>query len=212
MLLAGLALATPAAAQDAPALSIRPFFLASEQSFAATQTFDATFGQHTGPFFGGGVQVVFVDHIVVEVGASRFKKDGERAFLSGGNAFSLGIPLTTTVTPLEITGGYRFLFKSLPRVRPYGAAGWTRYAYKETSDFADPNAAPPARAVDLDAHHSGFVANGGVEFRLHRWIGASVDAEYSRVHGILGTGGVSQQAGEQDLGGVAARVKVIVGR
>jgi hypothetical protein len=32
------------------------------------------------------------------------------------------------------------------------------------------------------------------------------------VPGILGTGGVSQQAGESDLGGVAARVKLVVGR
>jgi hypothetical protein len=212
LLLAGLALAAPAAAQDAPALSIRPFFLAAEQSFAATQTFDAAFGQHTGPFFGGGAQVVIGDRLVVEVGASRFKKDGQRAFLSGGTAYRLGIPLTATVTPLEITGGYRFLFKGMPRIRPYGAAGWTRYAYKEASDFADPAAAAPARAVDVDTTRSGFVANGGVEVRLHRWIGAGIDAQYSRVRGILGTGGVSQQAGEQDLGGVAARFKVIVGR
>lgn len=205
ILLAGLVLATPAAAQDAPALSLRPFFVAAEQSFAATQTFDATFSQHTGPFFGGGLQAVILDHFVVEVGASRFKKDGERAFLSGGKAFSLGIPLTATITPLEITGGYRFLFTGMPSVRPYAAAGWTRYSYKETSDFA-------FDGDNIDTHHSGVVANGGVEVRLHRWIGAAVDVQYSRVRGILGTGGVSQQAGEDDLGGVAARVKVIVGR
>ena len=205
ILLAGLVFATPAAAQDAPALSIRPFFVASEQSFAATQTFDATFDQHTGPFFGGGLQAVVLDHFVIEVGASRFRKDGDRAFLSGGKAFSLGIPLTATITPLEITGGYRFLFASMPSVRPYAAAGWTRYAYKETSDFA-------LDGDNIDTHHSGLVANGGVEVRLHRWIGAAFDVQYSRVRGILGTAGVSQQAGEQDLGGVAARLKVIVGR
>jgi hypothetical protein len=205
ILLAGLVLATPAAAQDAPALSVRPFVVAAEQSFAATQTFDATFSQHTGPFFGGGLQAVILDKFVVEVGASRFRKDGDRAFLSGGQAYSLGIPLTATITPFEITGGYRFLFRSMPRVRPYAAAGWTRYSYKETSDFA-------LDGENIDTHHSGFVANGGVEVRVHRWIGAAFDVEYSRVRGILGTGGVSQQAGEEDLGGVAARFKVIVGR
>jgi hypothetical protein len=56
------------------------------------------------------------------------------------------------------------------------------------------------------------VLNGGAEFRLHRWIGVGVDAEYTHVPGILGQGGISQQAGESDLGGVAARVKLIVGR
>jgi hypothetical protein len=205
ILLATLALATPAAAQDAPPFSIRPFFVAAEQSFAATQTFDATFDQHTGPFYGGGLQAVILDHFIIEVGASRFKKNGERAFLSGGKAYSLGIPLTATITPLEITGGYRFLFKSMPSIRPYAAAGLARYSYKETSDFA-------LDGENVDVHHSGYVVNGGVEIRLHRWIAAAVDAEYSHVTGILGTGGVSKQAGEQDLGGVAARVKFIVGR
>ena len=38
------------------------------------------------------------------------------------------------------------------------------------------------------------------------------ELEYSHVPGILGTGGVSQQAGESDLGGVSARLKLIVGR
>jgi len=36
--------------------------------------------------------------------------------------------------------------------------------------------------------------------------------QYSHVPGILGNAGVSQQAGESDLGGVAARFKLVVGR
>lgn len=203
MLLVGLTLAAPLAAQDAPAVSIRPFALATEQSFAAKQTFEAVFDTRTAPFFGGGVQVVVFDRFVAEIGASRFRKTGQRAFVSGGNTFKLGIPLTATITPLEITGGYRFTVT--PRVRPYVAAGYGRYAYKETSDFADPG-------ENIDTHHSGFVANGGVEFRVHRWVGAAADVQYSRVRGILGTAGISQQTGEKDLGGVAARFKLIVGR
>jgi len=203
--LVALALATPAFAQDVPALSFRPFVLATEQSFAAQETFKATFDTATAPFFGGGLQVVVLDRFVAEIGASRFQRTGERAFISGGKAFRLGIPLTATITPLEITGGYRFLFKAMPRVRPYVAAGWTRYGYTETSDFAQPG-------EDVDTTHSGVVANGGVEVRLHRWIGAGIDVEYARVPGILGSGGVSQQAGESDLGGFGIRFKGIVGR
>jgi hypothetical protein len=56
------------------------------------------------------------------------------------------------------------------------------------------------------------VVNGGAEFRVHQWVGLSVDVQYTHVPGILGTSGVSQQAGETDLGGVAARFKVVVGR
>lgn len=203
MLTLGVVLAGPAAAQDAPAVSFRPFVFASEQSFAAKETFDAAFDTSIAPFFGGGVQVVVLDHFIAEIGASRFRKTGERAFRSGGETFPLGIPLTATITPLEITGGYRF--NVTPTVRPYVAAGYGRYGYVETSDFAEPG-------EDVDTHHSGFVVNGGVELRVHKWIGIGVDAQYSRVPGILGTGGVSKDAGEDDLGGIAARFKLIVGR
>jgi hypothetical protein len=43
-------------------------------------------------------------------------------------------------------------------------------------------------------------------------VGVSIDAQYSRVKGILGAGGLSQQLSESDLGGAAVRFKAIVGR
>jgi len=104
-----------------------------------------------------------------------------------------------------VTGGYRFRLPTLPRVRPYVAAGFGSYGYQETSSFAD-------AGDNVDTRHAGFVVNGGAEFRLHRWIGVGVDVQYTHIPGILGTGGVSQQTGESDLGGVAARFKAIVGR
>jgi outer membrane protein W len=205
VLIAGLALAAPAAAQDPPSLSIRPFVMATEQSFAAITSFDATFGKTAFPFFGGGVQVVVMDGFFVEATASRFRQTGQRAFLSGGKSFQLGIPLTATITPLEISAGYRFRIPSLPRVRPYAAIGYGSYGYTETSDFAEPG-------EDVDTRHGGYLVNGGAEFRLHRWVGLAVDVQYTHVPGILGSGGVSQQAGESDLGGLAGRVKLVVGR
>jgi outer membrane protein W len=204
ILLFGLALAAPATAQDPPSLSIRPFVMGTTQSFTAADTFDATFRRTRAPFFGGGVQVVMLDQIIVEVAASRFTQTGERAFRAdAGSIFRLGIPLTATITPVEVTGGYRFPLWE--HARPYVAAGFGSYAYNETSDFSDPD-------ENVETRRSGFVVNGGFEFRLHRWIGASADVQYSRVRGILGTGGLSRQLGEDDLGGVAARFKFIVGR
>lgn len=203
--LIGLALAAPVAAQDAPSLSIRPFVMAAEQSFAATATFDAAFGKTAFPLVGGGVQIVVHDRFFAELGASRFRQNGERAYRSGGKVFKLGIPLTATITPFEVTGGYRFRVRRLTRVRPYVAAGFGSYGYQETSTFADPG-------EDVDTRHAGFVLNGGAEFRLHRWVGLAADIQYSHVAGILGQAGVSQQAGESDLGGVAARFKLVVGR
>jgi len=90
-------------------------------------------------------------------------------------------------------------------VRPYAAGGFGSYAYQETSSFAD-------AGEDIDTRHFGYVVNGGAEFRLQRWVGLAVDVQYSHVPGILGNGGVSQQAGESNLGGVAARFKLVVGR
>jgi outer membrane protein W len=205
LLIIVLAAASPAAAQPAEGISIRAFAMATDQSFAAIDTFDAAFDKTYFPFFGGGVQVGFDDRFFAEVSASRFRQQGQRAYFSGGKSFKLGIPLTATITPLEITGGYRFRLVRAPRVRPYIAAGVGSYAYQETSSFA-------AAGEDVDTRHVGFVANGGAEFRLHRWVGLGVDVQYSHIPGILGTGGVSQQAGEEDLGGVAARFKLIVGR
>ena len=202
-LLIGCAMAAPAAAQDVPDISIRPFVMATEQAFAAVETFDATFGRSYEPFFGGGGQVVFHDRVYVEISASRFKQTGQRAFRSGGTNFPLGIPLTATITPIELTAGYRFRF--WPRVRPYIAAGVGSYSYQETASFAN-------AGDDVNVRHTGYVVNGGAEFRLHRWVGLGTDVQYSHVPGILGQGCISQQAGESNLGGVALRVKLIVGR
>jgi opacity protein-like surface antigen len=199
-----LTLASPAFAQDPPPLSIRPFFVAAAQTFTASDSFEAVFDTSRGPFFGGGVQVLIADQFVIEVGASRFEKTGERAFrTNAGSIFRLGIPLTATITPLEITGGYRF--KIWQQVRPYVAAGIGSFQYKETSDFGD-------EADIIDTRETGFVLNGGAEVRLHRWFGVAADVQYSRVKSILGAGGLSQQIGEDDLGGVSVRFKFIVGR
>jgi opacity protein-like surface antigen len=188
-----------------PKVSVRPFVLGSEEAFAAVETFKGIFGQSYEPFFGGGLQVMFRGKYYVEVSASRFKKTGQRAFSNNGETFRLGIPLTATITPLEILAGYRFKPRQRPRVRPYVAGGVAWYSYQETSEFVD--------ATDnVDTRHAGFAAQAGLEFRVHRFIGLSGDVEFSRVGGILGQGGFSKDVGESDLGGVAARFRLIIGR
>jgi hypothetical protein len=198
-----LALSASALAQDDPAISIRPFVFGSVQSFTAVDSFNAVFGRSYDPFFGGGVQVLFHGQYFVELTASRFKQSGQRAFFNNGQSFGLGIPLTATITPFEITGGYRFNLS--PQVRPYVALGVGTYRYQETSSFSE-------AGEDLDVRHAGFVVNGGADFRIQRWVSIGADVQYTHVPGILGTAGVSQQAGENDLGGIAGRLKLIVGR
>src|SRR3954452_9315642 len=107
-LVAVLALLAPAAsAQDEPDLAIRPFVLGTIQGFSAVDSFDAVFGRSYEPFFGGGVQVVVHEQFLVELTASRFKATGQRAIISNGQSFLLGIPLPATLTPFEVTAGYR---------------------------------------------------------------------------------------------------------
>jgi hypothetical protein len=195
----------PAAAPPPqPAVSFRPFVLAAGQRPSAQTTFEAAFNESVQPFLGGGLQVAWRGGFFVEFGASRFKQTGERAFIDGGEVFRLGIPLTATITPLELAAGYRF---GGPRSRllPYGGGGIGSYGYKESSDFSDPE-------EDVEVRHVGYLAVGGVEVRLHRWIGVTADAQYTHVPGILGSAGLSQNAGEDDLGGIAVRFRLIIGR
>jgi opacity protein-like surface antigen len=211
-LLFALALSPPLAAQsrqataagdDAPAISLRAFFLTTGESFTAQQTFNGIFGQAFEPFLGGGLELVQNGAFYLDVAASRFRKTGQRAFRANGRNFGLGTPLTATITPFEVTGGYRY--RMSPRIVPYAGIGVGSYGYKETSQFSDPG-------ENLDTRHAGFLVVGGAEVRLHPWVGISGDLQFTRVSGILGTGGISKDAGEKDLGGVALRVKVIVGR
>src|SRR5581483_7599214 len=139
--------ASPARAQ----MNVRVFGDAAEESFAAVQTFEAVFGQSMQPLFGGGVEVTLLsDRVFVDLGASQFKKTGDRVFRNGAQVFHLGIPMHVTLTPLELTGGYRFHVRRHSWLVPYGGAGVGWYRYRETSDFATDD-------ENVDTRHAGFV-------------------------------------------------------
>jgi opacity protein-like surface antigen len=204
MLMLAAAIAAPAAAQpfDEPALSIRPFVLGMQQQFAAAESFEAVFGRRAYPFWGGGADVAFRS-LFVEVSASRFTQTGERVFRHDDEIFRLGIPLTVRLTPVEVLGGYRY--RRWRRIIPYVGAGFGTYRYEEESDFSEPG-------DNVDARENGFVVVGGAEIRAHRWVGIGVDVHYSRIGSVLGEGGVSRDIGDDDLGGVSARFKMMIGR
>lgn len=197
-----VAVSASASAQD---LSFRPFVMFTEQQFAARQTFEATFGQAHQPFWGGGLSITQDDRVYLDLTASRFEKTGTRAFFFNGTAFPTNIAQTVTVTPLEMTAGYRF--HRWPRVIPTVGGGVGLYRYRQVSEFSNPD-------ENVDTQHVGAAVEGGVEFRLHRWFGVAADVHYSYVPGILGQDptAFSTDAGEKSLGGIAARVKVIVGK
>jgi len=65
---------------------------------------------------------------------------------------------------------------------------------------------------NVETTHAGFLFVGGTEMRLQKWISAAADAQYTVIRGILGQGGLSKDVSENDLGGVAVRIRVILGR
>lgn len=198
--------ARSATAQDAPGISLRVFGEVTAQRFAATQSFDANFGQSVEPFYGGGVQTTFRDRVFVDVGASQFKKTGDQVFVNSGQVFHLGIPMTVTVTPLEFAGGYRFHLGRSAWLVPYAGAGVGLYRYRQTSAFA-------VDGENIDVRKSGFLAMGGAEFRVHTWVGVAADIAYTHIPGVLGNDpSVSHEFGENDLGGFAGRFRIIVGK
>ena len=198
-----LATASLDAQQDSPAV-VRGFASLGSITFHAQDSFDAVFDRHTGPVFGGGGQVLLQSGVYVEVAASRFTQDGERAFVTAtGEVFRLGIPVDLTITPLEITGGWRF--RQWRRVVPYGGAGFSSYRYQETSDFADPD-------ENVEARVSGFHIVGGAEFQPRRWLAVGGEVAWTSIPNALGSGGVSAALGENNLGGTTVRLKISVGQ
>jgi hypothetical protein len=174
--------------------------------FTASQSFDAVLGTHSGFEFGGGVEGVFPSGVFVNLRASRFQKDGTRVFVLNDEVFDLGIPTTVRVTPVQVTGGYRFKVGRRTIVPYLGAgAGWFRYS--ETSEFAD-------AGEDVSDTFTGYHFLGGAEWRMSRTIGIAGEAEWSVVPDALGQNpsGVSAVFNENDLGGVTFRVKIVVGR
>ena len=173
---------------------------------AATESFDAVLGGHSGIVFGGGVEAALARRVFVNVRASRFQKDGTRVFVFGDHVFDLGIPTTVRVTPVQITGGYRFRV-GRRHIVPYAGGGIGWYRYSETSDFA-------TGSDDVQETFTGYHLLGGAEFRLTRLFGVSGEVEWSTVPDALGQNPSSASAafGDTNLGRAAFRVKFVVGR
>jgi opacity protein-like surface antigen len=195
-----MAASNPASAQ------IRGFADVGSTTFAATESFETILGTATGVVFGGGVEVMLPKNIFASVRASRFRKTGERVFVTeGGERFGLGIPATITVTPIEFTGGYRF--DRGWRVVPYGGGGFGRHRLRETSEFATDE-------ENVEESFNGYHVLGGAEFRVAQWIGAAGELQWATVPDALGQdpNGVSNHFDETNLGGLTFRAKFVIGR
>lgn len=203
--LALLALALPSPAGAQTGFMFRGFADAGTATFAAGRTFEAVLGSNRGPVFGGGVEVVLPQRVSISVRASRFHRDGQRVFILGDHVFDLGVPVTVSIVPLQVTGAYRFDYGW--RVIPFagGGVGWNRY--RETSAFA-------AGDEDVSEVFRGFHVVGGAEIRIVPWAAAAFEAEWATVPDALGqhANSTSRAFGESNLGGSTLRVKLVLGR
>jgi opacity protein-like surface antigen len=190
-------------------LEVAAFAEFGSLSFAASRSFDAVLGSSSGRVLGGGGEMTFVRGrlrgVFVRVDASRFRETGERVFVSQGQVFELGIPLTVTVTPIELTGGYRFTFRSrggepFPLV-PYAGLGIGTVQYQEESSFAE-------AGDDVDERFTSYHVLGGVDVPIWRWLAVGVEGHYRWVPDGLGASGVSREFNETNLGGATIRAKV----
>jgi opacity protein-like surface antigen len=204
----GFAQARPAqpAASTAQSVAVRGFADIGALSFTAAESFEAVLGSRTGTLFGGGGEVVLPQGIFASLRASRFQKSGERVFVFEDETFGLGIETTIRVTPIEITGGYRF-GHGTSRVVPYVGGGFGWHRFEETSEFATDD-------ENVDETHSGYHLLGGAEVRVARWFGVGGEVQWTTVPDALGQdpNGASAAFDETNLGGVAFRVKFVVGR
>ena len=205
---AALAIAAllPAVA-NAQDVGIGGFFDIGVVQFTASQSFEAVLGTSTGTVFGGGGQIVLPGGVFASVHASQFTKSGERVFVFEGETFGLGIDTTVKIRPLEVTAGYRFGGGPRQRLVPYVGAGLGWHRYEETSDFADDD-------ENVDETFRGYHLLGGAEYRLRRWFSIGGEFQWTTVPDALGEdpNGVSAAFGETDLGGIALRVRFVVGR
>lgn len=197
--------AAPAAAQPA-GFELGGYATAGRVTFTAADSFDAILGSPSGPLVGGGVRLGLpLGGLFVDVGAWRFRGDGERVFVDGATVFPLGIPVAITVTPLEISAGWQFRLRRLPRLRPYVAGGFTSYRYEETSDFA-------TITENVAERYRGYHVLGGAEVRVARWLGLAGEVTWTTVPDAMGEAGVSAAFDETDLGGSTMRLKITIGR
>lgn len=162
-------------------------------------------GKESGPIYGGGAEVVLRGTWFVRFGAWRFKDEGERAVRLENQTFRLGIPLTVSILPIEVSAGYRMPLGRRRLLVPYVGAGVSSYSYKESSAFASGD-------ENVNERFTGYQILGGLEYRLHRFVGVAGEVQYTTVPDAIGAGGLSAEFNEKDLGGVIVRARVLFGR
>lgn len=196
-----LAVASVASAQTGGHIGARVFGVVDINQMAASDSFKAVVDTSTLKAYGAGVDVTGLwKNLFARVAFTQAKKDGERAVVSGSTVYPIGVPLSLTMTPIEVGAGWRFVSKSgSGRLTPYVGGGALLMKYKEESPFG-------ASGEDVDISKTGGVVFGGVDYIVVKPLVVGAEVQYRTVPDAIGDGGVSQDFGENDLGGVTFRI------
>jgi hypothetical protein len=183
--------------------TIRLFGQAGYGQTAAAESFDAVLGGAGGVWWGGGLQIPMKRNgLFFELAAERTDRTGERVFVFEGEVIPLGVEDKVRIVPVTASVGYRF-FRGRNRAA-YIAAGAGRALYTERSPDGD-----DVESVDTAFAHYQFV--GGFEFGAWKALHFGLEGQYSRTP-ISEHGGLAEAFGEDDLGGVQVRLKLLLGR
>jgi opacity protein-like surface antigen len=193
--------AAPRAEIESSRFGVAGFAHFGYSRFAAHNSFQAILGHPGGGIYGGGGEVRLGKGLFVNASIDRFDQTGQRAIVADGQVFNLAVSDTIALTSLAGIAGWRFAHE---HVTPYVGGGLGQVRYRETSNFADPG-------EDVDSRFRSYHVLGGVEVR-NGWVATAFEVDYSRVPDAIGSAGVSAAFHESDLGGIVARVKVLIGR
>jgi hypothetical protein len=188
-------------ASPAPKIGIRAFGAVDFETVAAPLSFKAVFGKSSFTGFGAGVDVLNVwHHAFLRVSLGRMSASGTRVVVFNGQTVSVGVPITMTMTPIEVGGGWRFGTRKSPQpATPYVGGGLLALKYSEVSTGA-------ISGEDTSATYKGMFLIGGVDLLLMKQLSVGVEADYRSAPNAAGAGGVSKALGESNLGGMTLRI------
>jgi hypothetical protein len=193
--------------------------------FTPKESLDAIYDRHGGLLWGGGVSVNQRAGWFARVTASRFRAEGERAFVLNGAVFPLGIPSELIIVQVDVTTGWRFLRRGQarrppqpgpPRPRtstaprhvrlvPFIGGGIGIVRLTERADFAQ-------SGDDVEETHRSYHLLGGIEFPFARWFGGSVEGGWRWVPDALTGSGIANEFGESSLNHFFTLARFTIGR
>lgn len=162
----------------------------------ARQSAAAVFGAGSGGPMAGGAIRLDRRGLFARLGASYFRREGERVFVpeDRSESFRLGHPLTITLVPVYLDVCQRFRVGS--SASPYFGFGVGGVLFREESDVAGEPFTEERRRLSMRTMLGATFGTASLRLGL--------ELSYARTPDAIGLGGVSRVYGETDLGGAAA--------